>query len=62
MGMWEVKVFHFDKVGDDESIAIAFKMADTDAEKGCLPKAFERAVNAVKNGIEIEEMKKYARK
>lgn len=62
MGIWEVKVYHFGKIDSDEGVAIAFKMGDEDAERGCLPKAFERAVNAVKNGIELEEMKKHAKK
>lgn len=62
MGIWEVKVCHFAKPGDEEGHAIAFMMNDEDAKKGCLPKAFERATDAVKKAIDNEEKKKYARK
>lgn len=48
MGIWEVKVYHFEKIDADEGIAIAFKVSDEDAKRGLLPKVFERAVNAVK--------------
>lgn len=62
MGIWEVKVYHFAKPGDEEGHAIAFMMNDEDAKKGCLPKAFERATDAVKKAIDNDEKKKYARK
>lgn len=62
MGIWEVKVYHFANPGDEEGHAIAFMMNDLDAKRGCLPKAFERAVDAVKNSIAIEEKKKNANK
>lgn len=52
MGVWEVKVYHFNNIGDDEGHAIAFKMNDNDARNGCLPKAFERAIDAVKKAID----------
>lgn len=62
MGIWEVKVYHFNNIGDKEGYAIAFMMNDEDAKKGCLPKAFERATDAVKKAIAIEEKKKNANK
>lgn len=62
MGIWEVKVYHFNNIGDKEGHAIAFMMNDEDVKKGCLPKAFERATDAVKKAIDNDEKKKYARK
>lgn len=62
MGIWEVKVYHFNNIGDKEGRAIAFMMNDEDAKNGYLPKAFERATDAVKKAIDNDEKKKYARK
>lgn len=58
MGIWEVKVYHFNNIGDKEGHAIAFMMTDLDAKKGCLPKAFERAVDAVNKALNNKKERK----
>lgn len=62
MGIWEVKVYHYKSHRSRNGHAIAFMMNDEDAKKGCLPKAFERAIDAVKKSIDIDKEKKYANK
>ena len=53
MGIWEVKVYHYKSHRSrNNGHAIAFMMNDNDANNGCLPKAFERAVDAVKKAID----------
>lgn len=62
MGIWEVKVYHYKSHRSRNGHAIAFMMNEDDAKNGYLPKAFERATDAVKKAIDNEEKKKYARK
>lgn len=57
MGIWEVKVYHYKSHHSRNGHAIAFMMNDNDAEKGLLPKAFERAVDAVKKAIDTDKKK-----
>lgn len=51
MGIWEVRIEHRRTYRCRSGYAIAFLMNDDDANKGCLPKAFERAVDAVNAAI-----------
>lgn len=52
MGVWEVKVYHYKSHRSRNGHAIAFMMNDEDAKNGYLPKAFERAIDAVKKAID----------
>ena len=62
MGVWEVKVYHYKSHHSRKGHAIAFMMNDSDAEKGLLPKAFERAINAVKKSIDADKKNTDAKK
>lgn len=55
MGVWEVKVYHYKSYRSRKGHAIAFLMNDEDANKGCLPKAFERAVDAVNKALNMKK-------
>lgn len=62
MGIWEVKVYHYKSHRSRNGHAIAFMMNDEDAEKGCLPMAFERAVQAVQRAINNQGVKNDCKK
>lgn len=51
MGIWEVRIEHRRTYRCRSGYAIAFLMNDEDANKGCLPKVFERAVDAVNKAL-----------
>ena len=58
MGVWEVRIEHRRTHRSRSSYAIAFLMNDEDANKGCLPKAFERAVDAVNKALNNKKERK----
>lgn len=58
MGIWEVRIEHRRTYRSRSGHAIAFLMNDEDASRGHLPKAFERAVDAVNAAINKKGAKK----
>ena len=58
MGVWEVRIEHRRTHRSRSSYAIAFLMNDEDANKGCLPKAFARAVDAVNKALNNKKERK----
>lgn len=58
MGVWEVRIGHRRTYRSRSGYTIAFLMNDEDANKGCLPKAFERAVDAVNKALNNKKERK----
>ena len=58
MGVWEIRIEHRRTHRSRSSYAIAFLMNDEEANKGCLPKAFERAVDAVNKALNNKKERK----
>lgn len=58
MGIWEVRIEHRRTYRSRSGHAIAFLMNDEDANHGYLPKAFERAVDAVNAAINKKKERK----
>ena len=58
MGVWEVRIEHRRTYRSRSGYAIAFLMNDDDANKGCLPKAFVRAVDAVNKALNNKKEQK----
>lgn len=58
MGVWEVRIEHRRTYRSRSGHAIAFLMNDEDANHGYLPKAFERAVDAVNAAINKKKERK----